>query len=57
MLQTVFLFLYKKILFVFEKAIAHEEQTIRLKIFNTWLDRAHSKLIDNEQNVRIFVKK
>ncbi|CAF1291492.1 unnamed protein product [Rotaria sordida] len=32
-------------------AIIHEEKTIRQKIFNTWLNRAHSKLIDNEQNI------
>ncbi|CAF3748806.1 unnamed protein product [Rotaria sp. Silwood1] len=32
-------------------AIIHEEKTIRQKIFNTWLNRAHSRLIDNEQNI------
>jgi hypothetical protein len=35
------------------KAIVHEETTMRQRIFNTWLNRAHSRLIDNEQHVRI----
>ncbi|CAF2985544.1 unnamed protein product [Rotaria sp. Silwood2] len=32
-------------------ATIHEEKTMRRKIFNTWLNRAHSRLIDNEQNI------
>ncbi|CAM4809910.1 unnamed protein product [Rotaria magnacalcarata] len=32
-------------------AIVHEERNMRQRIFNTWLDRAHSRLIDNEQNI------
>lgn len=39
--------------FLFFQAIVHEETTKRRQVFNLWLERAHSRLIDNEQNVRI----
>jgi hypothetical protein len=42
-------------IFFFCKAIVHEETTMRRRVFNTWLNRAHSRLIDNEQHVKLKI--